>query len=97
MSQITYYSIPGGPFGTVVSMLVTGFIASSWYGWPMVFYSFNGAGLAWCILFACLGYDKPSVHSKISIEEKFYIENSLGHTDKNHVSQHLFIYLNSKS
>ncbi|KAG5874306.1 hypothetical protein JTB14_013970 [Gonioctena quinquepunctata] len=81
------YSFSAGPFGTVVSMLLTGFIASSWYGWPMVFYSFSGAGLAWCFLFCYYGCDGPSHHQTITEEEKFYIENSLGHTDhKEHKS-----------
>lgn len=75
-----------GPFGTVVSMLLTGFIASSWYGWPMVFYIFNGAGLVWCVLFAFMGANKPSEHTNITAEEKFYIDNSLGHDDHSQVS-----------
>lgn len=68
-------------------MLLTGFMASSWYGWPMVFYSFNGAGLVWCVLFAWLGSNKPNEHPRISTEEKFYIENSLGHTEGTLVSK----------
>nr|XP_023022715.1 putative inorganic phosphate cotransporter isoform X1 [Leptinotarsa decemlineata] len=81
-SRLGTFVYAAGPFGTVASMLLTGFIASSWYGWPMVFYSFSGAGLAWCFLFCYYGCDGPSHHSTITEEEKFYIENSLGHTDQ---------------
>lgn len=82
------FVISGGPFGTVVAMLLTGFIASSWYGWPMVFYSFNAVGLGWCILFAFLGSNKPAQHTKITVEEKLYIENSLGHINHIQVSKY---------
>ncbi|CAH1116930.1 unnamed protein product [Phaedon cochleariae] len=80
-SRLGTFVYAAGPFGTVVSMLLTGLIASSWYGWPMVFYSFSGAGLAWCFLFSYYGCDGPSHHPTITKEEQFYIENSLGHAE----------------
>ncbi|KAH1021983.1 hypothetical protein HUJ04_011459 [Dendroctonus ponderosae] len=67
------------PLGTVVAMLVTGVISAGWYGWPLVFYLYGVVGLGWCILFAFLGANSPSSHSSISKEEKYYIEQSLGH------------------
>lgn len=88
----TFY-ISAGSCGTVASMLLTGFMCSSWYGWPMVFYSFSAAGLAWCFLFAYYGSDEPSVHPTITEEEKYYIENSLGYSDSKPVSFLLFVLI----
>ncbi|KAJ8929837.1 hypothetical protein NQ314_017440 [Rhamnusium bicolor] len=80
-SRMGTFVYAAGPFGTVVSMLVTGLIASSWYGWPMVFYLYGGAGILWSVLFTFYGYNAPSFHPSISEEEKFFIEHSLGHGD----------------
>ncbi|KAF7287840.1 hypothetical protein GWI33_000193 [Rhynchophorus ferrugineus] len=70
-----------GKLGTVFSMLITGVISASWYGWPMVFYVFGGLGFLWCFLMGFLGYDSPDDHPSISMEEKKYIESSLGKTE----------------
>nr|CAI5823959.1 unnamed protein product [Callosobruchus analis] len=78
-SRLGTFVYAAGHFGTVVSMLLTGFIASSWYGWPMVFYSFSGAGLVWACIYALLGHNAPSSHPHITMEERFYIESSLGY------------------
>ncbi|KAJ8946324.1 hypothetical protein NQ318_004213 [Aromia moschata] len=81
-SRLGTFVYAAGPFGTVVSMLVTGLISSSWYGWPLVFYLYGGAGLLWSVIFVFLGYNAPSHHPTISEEEKYYIENSLGHAEE---------------
>nr|CAH7723439.1 unnamed protein product [Callosobruchus chinensis] len=78
-SRLGTFVYAAGHFGTVVSMLLTGIIASSWYGWPMVFYSFSGAGLVWACIYALLGHNSPSSHPHITMEERFYIESSLGY------------------
>ncbi|XP_060526465.1 putative inorganic phosphate cotransporter [Cylas formicarius] len=69
-------------FGTVLAMLVTGFISGSTYGWPAVFYLYGSLGVGWCIIMAIFGYNSPSLHPTISQAEKLYIEKSLGHTDE---------------
>jgi len=70
-----------GPFGTVVGMLATGAISASWAGWPLVFYIYGGASLAWCVLSAILSFNSPADHPRIGDAERFYVENSLGHTE----------------
>lgn len=66
--------------GTVVSMLVTGYISASWSGWPMVFYVYGGLGLVWAILMGIFGANTPSESKNISEEERVFIESSLvGH------------------
>ncbi|XP_066253945.1 putative inorganic phosphate cotransporter [Euwallacea similis] len=79
MGGIVYGAIP---LGTVVSLLGTGVISASWYGWPMVFYVYGLAGLLFCLMLAFMGYNSPADHPNIGREEKFYIEKSLGYTDK---------------
>ncbi|CAG9761899.1 unnamed protein product [Ceutorhynchus assimilis] len=81
-SRLGAFAFGAGPFGTVIAMLISGQIASSWYGWPLIFYIYGGVGLAWCLLFTVSGSNSPAVHPTISKAEKFYIEQSLGHTDE---------------
>ncbi|CAH1154511.1 unnamed protein product [Phaedon cochleariae] len=69
------------PAGSVVSMILTGYIAASSYGWPMGFYLFSIFGLIWCLLCALFGSNSPADHASISKEERFYIESSLGQED----------------
>lgn len=63
-------------------MLIAGVISASWYGWPLVFYIYGGIGLSWALLFTIWGYNSPAVHPRITLEEKKYIEESLGHSDE---------------
>ncbi|XP_066258290.1 putative inorganic phosphate cotransporter [Euwallacea similis] len=67
----------GVAFGTIIALPVTGIISASWYGWPLSFQVFGGAGLAWCLIWIILGADSPAKHKNISKEEQFYIESSL--------------------
>lgn len=71
----------GSPVGTVGSMLLTGLIASSWYGWPMAVYFFSSLGLCVGLVFAYFGCSEPSIHSTITEEEKNYILNNLSGTE----------------
>ncbi|KAG5875714.1 hypothetical protein JTB14_000471 [Gonioctena quinquepunctata] len=70
--------VAGISAGSAASMFFSGYLAASWYGWPMVFYIYNGSGLIWSILFCYYGRDCPGDHPTISREEKLLIENSLG-------------------
>ncbi|CAH2005198.1 unnamed protein product [Acanthoscelides obtectus] len=78
-SRLGTFVYAAAHFGTVVSMLLTGLIASSWYGWPMVFYSFSCAGLIWACIYALLGHNTPATHPHITMEERYFIESSLGY------------------
>ncbi|XP_050512281.1 putative inorganic phosphate cotransporter [Diabrotica virgifera virgifera] len=66
------------PIATVMCMLFSGYIAASWSGWPMVFYSSNIIGLVWCLSFALFSHDTPAAHPSITTKERIYIEKSLG-------------------
>lgn len=73
----------GAPVGTVSSMLLTGWIASGPYGWPMAVYVFSGIGLIFGFAFAYFGSDDPNKHPTISEEERLYINTSLRTSNPN--------------
>ncbi|KAG5863931.1 hypothetical protein JTB14_014849 [Gonioctena quinquepunctata] len=77
-SMISTIVYAGGPCGTTVSLLITGYLSASTSGWPMSFYFFNGLGLIWTVYFSFFGYNTPADHSSITKEERGYIEESLG-------------------
>lgn len=70
--------IIGGPFGTVATMPISGWICGSSLGWPFVFYGSGIVGLIWVAVFAIVGCNSPSEYTSISTQEKIYIEESLG-------------------
>lgn len=75
---INVLKIVGGPFGTVIAMPVTGWISGSAWGWPFAFYLYGIIGFLWTVAFILFGFNSPADHKKISQEEKFYIEGTLG-------------------
>lgn len=79
LANVTFAAVP---FGTVLALLITGVIAQSPYGWPMVFYLYGVLGVVWCVLFSFFGYNTPADHTNINQAEKYYIETSLGRTEK---------------
>ncbi|XP_063916063.1 putative inorganic phosphate cotransporter [Zophobas morio] len=64
------------PLGTAICMPLAGLLAGSETGWPLVFSTMGGAGIVWAIIFAFFSEHSPSTHSRISEEEKQYIEQS---------------------
>lgn len=52
-------------------------------GWPSIFYFIGGIGIVWSVLWFFLGSNSPAACSRISEEEKAYIQNSLGQSLKN--------------
>lgn len=60
-------------------MPVTGWISASTFGWPYAFYFYGVFGLTWVFAYLILGANSPAVHRSIGVEEKYYIEKSLGH------------------
>lgn len=78
-SRMGTFVYTGGPFGTVLAMPITGWISASHTGWPVVFYLYGACGLIWTVMYFILGAESPAHHKNISVEEKYYIEKSLGH------------------
>lgn len=63
--------------GPILSYIITGYLSSSWVGWPASFYLFGAIGLGWCVLYYFLAHNSPASHPSISDEELRYIEASL--------------------
>ena len=76
-SRMAGFAMAGSYVGTVVSMSVSGLLASK-YGWESVFYVFGLIGLIWCILWMMIVKERPEKDPYISKEEKNYIVASLG-------------------
>nr|CAH7743426.1 unnamed protein product [Callosobruchus chinensis] len=61
-------------------MPISGFIIASKSGWPPSIYLFGILGYTWMLFWYFFGADCPAKHSKITQEEKEYIEQSLNVT-----------------
>ena len=64
--------------GNVLMLGTSGLIAASPIGWPSIFYISGGFGILWTILWFVFGSNSPEENKFISIEEKTYIQESLG-------------------
>lgn len=71
------YCYSGSQFGTVVMLSVSGILASSFMGWPSIFYFSGVAGGVWAIFWFIFGSNSPSEYRNISPEEKAFIESAV--------------------
>ncbi|XP_061715869.1 putative inorganic phosphate cotransporter isoform X1 [Cydia pomonella] len=76
-SQLTAFAYGGQPLGTVVGLLLTGYLAASPVGWPGVFRFYGLLSLSVAIIFWLFGADSPGQHPRISVAERQYIEEAL--------------------
>lgn len=60
----------------------SGFLASSFMGWPSIFYISGCAGGLWVVLWMFFGSNSPADYKYITIEEKEFIHSSLGSSDE---------------
>lgn len=65
--------------GAAITMPICGFLIAS-LGWESVFYVTGAIGIMWSVAWFMLVFDSPSQHPRISMEERRYIENSIGTT-----------------
>ncbi|XP_014212336.1 putative inorganic phosphate cotransporter [Copidosoma floridanum] len=82
-ARLGTFAYAGAQVGTVITMPISGWLASSQFGWPSIFYVFGALGVAWAVLFLILGSDQPAHHSSISPVERLYIVESLGKSRSN--------------
>ncbi|XP_055837640.1 putative inorganic phosphate cotransporter [Episyrphus balteatus] len=75
--RLVTYCYSGTQFGTVVMLASSGFIASSFLGWPSIFYVSGFAGILWAFVWVTFAASSPSDHRTISEEEKRYIESGM--------------------
>ncbi|XP_029053137.2 putative inorganic phosphate cotransporter [Osmia bicornis bicornis] len=76
-SRLGAFAYAGAQFGTVISFPISGVLAASSLAWPSIFFVFGGIALIWSIFFFIFGSDSPAQDSRISEEEREYIENSI--------------------
>ncbi|KAJ8980965.1 hypothetical protein NQ317_013419 [Molorchus minor] len=81
-TTVASFVYAGGPLGNVIAMPLTGAIAASTVGWPVIFYLYGFVGMVWSILWLFTGSDSPSKCKGISAEEKKYIEDGLVSEDR---------------
>ena len=77
-ARLSTFVYSGQAIGNVVMLAVSGIIASSSMGWPGIFYLSGGFSLMWTVAWIFLGSNSPEVDARISLEEKEYIQASLG-------------------
>ena len=77
----TYTGSTGAPLGASIMLPLAGYLASTSYGWPSIFYFIGGIGFVWVFLWLYFGASTPSQHSFISDEEREYIQSSIIQTD----------------
>ncbi|XP_004520753.1 putative inorganic phosphate cotransporter isoform X2 [Ceratitis capitata] len=78
---LSTFCYSGSQFGTVVILAISGVIAESALGWPGIFYISGGLGVLWGISWFLFSASTPAEHKTISLEERKFIENSLGQVD----------------
>ncbi|XP_017473752.1 PREDICTED: putative inorganic phosphate cotransporter [Rhagoletis zephyria] len=75
-ARLVSYCYSGSQFGTVVMLFVSGYIASSWLGWPSIFYLSGIVGILWSCVWFYYSSSTPNEHPSISVAELRYIESS---------------------
>lgn len=76
--KLTTFTYSGTQAGTVLTLLVSGILSSSSMGWPSIFYLTGGASFIWSGIWYIYGSGSPDDSSKISNEEKKFIETGSG-------------------
>ena len=67
----------GASIGTLIIFTLAGYIADT-LGWEAVFYVTGCLSIVWAVFWFMLVADTPSVHPRISQEEREYIEKAIG-------------------
>lgn len=70
----------------MISLLSSGLLAGSSFGWPAAFYLWGGLSILWAITWWTYGVESPADHKSIPFDEKEYIEVSLGVTETSEVT-----------
>lgn len=73
--------------GAAITMPICGYLIAS-VGWESVFYVTGGISLVWSIAWFFVVFDSPAQHPRISVEERRFIEESIGTTSS---SKHLAV------
>ncbi|XP_030842785.1 putative inorganic phosphate cotransporter [Strongylocentrotus purpuratus] len=82
-SKLLAIAFAGSSFGQIIAQPISGILSESDFlgGWPSTFYLFGSLGILWYIPWVLLVYHSPTVHPRISQEERDYIVTQLNLTD----------------
>lgn len=75
---LTTFTYSGTQLGSVAMLAMSGVLAESTMGWPSIFYFSGGITLAWTVCWVIFGASSPATSTRISIEEKKFIESMPG-------------------
>ncbi|EDO46366.1 predicted protein [Nematostella vectensis] len=87
-SKMLVITWTGCQAGNIIGLVVSGLLCASRFQWPSVFYLFGASGIVWYLFWCFLVYDSPSVHPRISLEEKEYIVTAIGASQDKVVKKH---------
>jgi len=78
-SRAVAFVFAGTKLGSIVGMQLSGLLCDYCYFgcWPSVFYVLGVVGCVWSSAWFVLCYSSPSVHPRISVAEREYIEQSM--------------------
>ncbi|XP_050432551.1 putative inorganic phosphate cotransporter [Adelges cooleyi] len=82
--RLTTFVFAGVQLGNVLANSLSGYII--YYtsgGWPNVFYFFGFTSLVWFCVWCCTVYNDPHSHPFISVEERNYLCQTIGGTQRN--------------
>lgn len=82
-----FFSFTGGTLGATAALVISGVLAGSRWGWPSIFYVSGALGLIWTAAWSYFGGDSPEKHTKITQQERQYIQESLKQSAKAVVSK----------
>lgn len=83
-SRMAMIVFSGNYFGMVIALSVSGVLAEA-YGWESCFYVFGVIGIIWAAAWLLVVKEGPHKDKYISVEERTYIEHSLGNRDQNEI------------
>ncbi|XP_018793707.1 PREDICTED: putative inorganic phosphate cotransporter isoform X2 [Bactrocera latifrons] len=76
-SSLGTFCYSGMAFGTVLIMFVSGWIASSTFGWPGIFYFAGLLSVIWGFVWYFVGANTPSECKSMTEAERLYIEAAI--------------------
>ncbi|CAJ0581211.1 unnamed protein product, partial [Mesorhabditis spiculigera] len=82
-SKLATTAFTGSYAGAVLGLPVSAFLVA-YVSWAAPFYLYGVLGVLWTILWFAMTFEKPANHPTISLEEKKYIEEAIGHVSYTH-------------
>ncbi|KAH7731376.1 CBN-EAT-4 protein [Aphelenchoides avenae] len=82
-SKLATTAFTGSYAGAVLGLPISAWLVS-YVNWASPFYVYGVAGVIWTVFWFALTFEKPAFHPTITVEEKAFIENQIGHISQSH-------------